>query len=218
MRACAIIVLTAAILVGCSNEKSVTATSPDQDPSPAVEPTKSVNANTAREETASSVQRARASNPPITQNPVAMTAQEAASDHLNAQAKNEIEGGVISATTQYHSKFENDPRQGDWASYVEENLKRHFASTKFSTLDIAKIECKSTICELIAVTRDPSTVDISMRNWQREIAMLPREEWWRAAQMKQLSSSFSEMRDGRGLFVTYLGRNTQSNKSSRAAP
>lgn len=131
---------------------------------------------------------------------------EIASALIDRQAKMDLEDGVLSTTTQLHAQFQSEEREEDWATYVEQRLTTHFSSRRFAHVDIAAIGCKTSICEILAVTREHSSSAPALRAWQNEVFSLPRQDWWQRAQMSQPAFQVSDAGAGRALFVTHLRR------------
>lgn len=125
---------------------------------------------------------------------------------LDEQARRELDGGFLSPSTQLHSEYSSQSRQEDWASFVEENLKRHFLNRKFSALDVVRIDCKTSICEILAVARNAAIVPDALESWQKELFSLRHEEWWQHAQMGSPTFQVSSTKDRNAVFVTHVMR------------
>ena len=141
-----------------------------------------------------------------------------AAEMLSEQARHEAQSGTLSTTTQLHDQYEAEDRQDDWASFVEEKLRMHFTGARIAGVDVIHIACKTSICELVALTRDSKSNSLALTNWQNEIYSLPRQEWWRTAQMREPAFQVSSARDGRALFVTHLMRSVLLPSASGSAP
>lgn len=147
-------------------------------------------------------------------NPSAVTAPAPPADStqatvlalLDEQARRELERKFLSPTTQLHAQYRSEERQDDWAGFVEENLKRHFLGKKFWNVEVAQIGCKTSICEILAVTRDHASAPAALQAWQLELLSLRREPWWQQAQMSEPTFQVSATKDGRDLYVSHLVR------------
>jgi hypothetical protein len=125
---------------------------------------------------------------------------------LDEQANKELGRKYLSPTTQLHAQYKSEGREEDWAGSVEENLRRHFLGKKFWNVEVAQIGCKTSICEILAVTRDKATAPAALRAWQVELFSLRREPWWHQAQMSDPTFQVSSTKDGRDFYVSYLTR------------
>lgn len=148
-----------------------------------------------------------ATTPSIDPEIVHASPQEIATKFIDEQTRQDLEEDVLSSTTQFHAKYKSEPREDEWASFVEQKLATHFSIRELSNVDIAWIGCKTSICEVVAITRDPSLSAADLKRWQAEIYTLSRQDWWQQAQMAFPAFQVSDTGGGRYIFVTHFRRN-----------
>ncbi|MCI4568948.1 hypothetical protein [Lysobacter sp. CFH 32150] len=119
------------------------------------------------------------------------------------------ENGAGSAPTigrQNHAAFLAEERDVSWADYVEARLRDYFSRQRVSSFNIIGLECRSTLCEVLAVNRRPQGTSVDVDSWQDVIYAMKREPWYQPAQIREPEIEFGLSKDGRVAILTHLVR------------
>ena len=107
-----------------------------------------------------------------------------------------------------HEKFEAEPVDPNWSANVEPSIKDQFDNHPSSqTVDIVSIECRSTICEILAAAKSPAQSQQASEQVQETIYTSPRQSWWTAYGLVDVVTAMTLGDDGRMLVVTYFTKN-----------
>ena len=107
-----------------------------------------------------------------------------------------------------HEKFEAEPVDPSWSANIEANAKDFFDKQPSSqTSDTVSIECRSTICEILAVAKSRAMSAQASEQLQKTIYTSPRQSWWTAYGLVDIVTAMTLSDDGLTLVATYFTKN-----------
>jgi len=113
-----------------------------------------------------------------------------------------------------HELFLKDVDGGSWAYQGESLLKQRLNTLASSTtVEIAQIECRSTMCEVLATARNPENISTDVDRWQDSV-------YGYRSQLEQAGMSiegteFSQNANGEMVIVTHLIRKKEAGSQQR---
>lgn len=111
--------------------------------------------------------------------------------------------GAVSGRA-FHKVFEAEKRDVSWAESVEPRMREYFAKQRRApAFAIVGLGCRSTMCEVLAVARDPKAAPADVETWQDAVSAIAREPWYARAQIRREHVEFGQTRDGRIAILTY---------------
>lgn len=105
-----------------------------------------------------------------------------------------------------HAAFVSEARDISWADYVELHLREYLAGQRRGSFKIVGLECRSTMCEVLAVNGTPTGTSVDVDAWQDVIHAMKREPWYGSAQILEPEIEFGLSPDGRVAILTHLVR------------
>lgn len=122
-------------------------------------------------------------------------------DYLDAAAEHPSTIG-----RQNHAVFLTEARDVSWADYVEMPLREYLAGHRSRNFRIVGLECRSTMCEVLAVNGTPTGTSVDVDTWQDVIHAMKREPWYGVARILEPEIEFGLAPDGRVAILTHLVR------------
>ncbi|WP_152599871.1 hypothetical protein [Noviluteimonas dokdonensis] len=142
----------------------------------------------------------------VSRPPPLRPAAAAVADYLEAAPDDGPPVAIVTGR-QYHAVFAAEKRDAEWADIVEPRLREYFARQRNArAFEIVGLECRSTMCEVLAANRDPRTAPFDVDDWQNVLFAMHAEPWYRPAQLREPSIAIVDSPDHRALFITHLIR------------
>lgn len=116
-------------------------------------------------------------------------------------------GATTSLGRDHHIAFESEPRDASWADFVEPRLRFYLAGQQGSSnFNVTSLQCRSSMCEVLAVNRSSQGTENDTDRWQSIIFSMKRERWFAEAQIQEPMMEFGIVDNGRVAILTYLIR------------
>ncbi|BCT93198.1 hypothetical protein LYSHEL_22210 [Lysobacter helvus] len=149
---------------------------------------------------------ATASSIPPRSEPALSPPESVIADYLDPTAAN----GIPIPTTmgrENHVAFMAEKRDAEWADFVEGHLRDYLSRQQDARLVVTvRMECRSTMCEVLAVSRTPQETPDAVERWQDVIWRMHEEPWYRSAKIGEPAVEFGSSGDDRVAILTYLIR------------
>lgn len=116
-------------------------------------------------------------------------------------------GSAITPGREHHLAFEAESRDAEWSDFVEPRLKFYLAGQQGSSnFAVTSLQCRSTMCEVLAVNKSSQGTEADTGRWQDIIFSMKRERWFSEAQIQEPMMEFGIVDNGRIAILTYLIR------------
>ncbi len=128
-------------------------------------------------------------------------------DHLPnsiAQTLKKFDGESDDANWSDNAEQHIEATLGAWLDALPEDVQAHLA--------LIHVECRATLCEVLAADNDPGTADERAKTgheWQQAVASLPQQSWWHELGFVDLSSQVKPAEDHM-LYLSFLLREAKT--------
>ena len=111
------------------------------------------------------------------------------------------------SSEEYHAAFTAEKRDETWADFIEAKLRDYFARQRDADhFAIVSLGCRSSLCEVLAVSRSPQSAPVDADRWQDIVHQMRREAWYASSEIREPEVTISVTKDGRALLLTHLVR------------
>ena len=133
--------------------------------------------------------------------------QIAVSEIIRQAIRDPGDEGSLNPNIVLHREVETEEPDPSWSPNAEEQLRANLSlRSDPSSIEILKIQCNASLCEIQAASTHPENAESDGRSWQTAVFDPLEQPWWAVYGFDQPMTTQWNASDGRTLFVSYFGR------------